>query len=158
YWDQLSSAKREKMLAVRRRQVRNALIRASIVPTSMLVVAVSMLAWFGMTDSGRIASVQFSIMLKHLCYQPTDPRLLDDEERLAQLFLKQRKLIDGVNHVKTVADIIRRKSGPYSLELADVYARIAEIYYQIGQRDDAQSYAHSAVDIYESFGRDALLK
>lgn len=153
YWNNLGVAKKERMLATARQQSRAIAIKYLVIAAIVLLLAGGATTWLTLTVPGIIFQTRLSIIAQQLIHPADDARLIESEKRLAELYYRQKQYSEAAEKFKTVAELIKNKSGLASAELGDTYEHLAEIYsQQKGEDQKTADYVHAAMMSFDAAG------
>lgn len=153
-WSNRLQASRQKVLLEISRQIKRidtGKLRKILVV--VLAVAAGAVLWLNFSPDGSVFANKVQIAIKRTYLAPADPRLVDLENRLAMLFVKQGKISDAVGQYKeTISRLKAIAPVPLPL-LADEYDNLARAYFQLkSQKPDAIEAAEDAIKIYDALG------
>lgn len=94
----------------------------------LLAVAACALAWYSSTTTGALELMRLSLVAQEQMFGRKNPRLLPDLNTIVQLYLQKGSYRDAAERAKQAIEIIKLQQGAYSLDLANAYERLAEIY------------------------------
>lgn len=128
--------------------------KAPAVVAAVLAVSVAGIVWYGSTESGAFELARTSLLVDRFFYTPADPRLIDEQKILADLYVSRGKYDDATREYEAVVSILRQRFGEGSAEVGDLYDKLAEVYSRWSGKDQlAGYYASEAVKTFDALGQ-----